>query len=1206
MKINNYKSAFWLLVVGLVFFILGKIFFEIYNSSPQKVVDIEKFQKVFSQKEKQAQQTVAFMEKKVSESNTLDSLESIDFQGNDIIYYVYQNNRLVFWSDNLIAPSNGIDFQANTTNYIKLPNNNCVYVCRQSGDLKFVALILLKFSYSTETEILNNYFVRDFRTDPNVLIVQGSHSDNYTISGSEGEYLFSMQIPSQPIYTDFWLKISFFAYLFFFLIFFTFYALIPKIFKSKQLEFSKFLMFAAAVGAVMFFALFYQIPKGFFLGAALVFEQFYANEFICKFGHFNIFTFYCLSTFYLLYQVDTAAIFKRYKFSFLFGIIAFFVCFVLFSNLLHGIIFRSAAQISILQFDDFSFSRLWLHGLFAMWGLGFIFLFFKTFAWIEGKRNFLLAAIINLIFLCIFCVYLIFIHNQYWLLFCISYIVFLTMFLLILHYGKNFNFYSNALNATLLVVMTVLLSLNIFYFEKQDRKNEFRKIAEKILTQNTDQTVNQISQLETLNSQIAADQTLKNLAAEPNLLDEAKRYFEEEYLTDKLSNYESAIYVYKKNSVDLKNYKNLINEYGTQVSQSAFYQISAPQSTNSFVGIFPFFKNDSLFFVINLEPIRNFRSYSFPNLLTNSDNHDFSNLKIATAKYSDGNLISSTGRFAYPATSYWLSNINGADSSFFYNRHENFVFAAANGENSVAVVTDLGNHKFINYFVYFFYEFLICFLLAWLLVWIISALNHKQLKLNIITRFQYLFLLLFLLSFVGVFSLSSEFIKNRYRERQNEAINEKMTYIQKVLQEKYFYNLTLNDLVSGSLTNVLQDISYTFQTDIHIFDNNGIFITSTQPIIFNKNLISRRIAPEILFSNKSSFSQNRQIGNLNYIVNYSEFLNGDNLQIGYIAIPQYFSQTEIDNGTENFLKYIIHIYVIALVISLIFSNIIRKQLSKPLLDLENKLRAMRIGKRNEKIEYKSNDEISQLVEQYNITVDELDRSAQLLAKSERQSAWKLMALQIAHEINNPLTPMKLSIQQLQRTKKMNDSQFDEYFEKSTQMLVEQIDNLSYIASTFSNFAKLPEAKFEKTNFKQVINSAVELFKNNDKNVIINYLFPEKDIFVFADPEQLQRVFNNLLKNAIQAIADGQTEKLVEVKLQSIDNKAVATVTDNGCGISPDIADKLFVPSFTTKSAGMGLGLPISKSIVETADGTITFNSKTGVGTTFRVEFAEII
>jgi len=260
---------------------------------------------------------------------------------------------------------------------------------------------------------------------------------------------------------------------------------------------------------------------------------------------------------------------------------------------------------------------------------------------------------------------------------------------------------------------------------------------------------------------------------------------------------------------------------------------------------------------------------------------------------------------------------------------------------------------------------------------------------------------------------------------------------------------------------------------------------------------------------------------------------------------------------------------------------------------------MRLGRRNEKIDYGLNDEIGQLVAQYNLTVDELEQSARLLAKSERESAWKSMARQVAHEINNPLTPMKLSIQQLQRTHKMNDERFNDYFDKSTIMLIEQIDNLSRIAGTFSNFARMPEANFERVDIAARLYSVVQLFVNNNEQIKIEYLGEERGVFVYADPEQLVQVFNNLLKNAIQAIPEDRAGEIT-VNLQANSSQIIIDIKDNGIGIDDELRNKLFVPNFTTKNTGMGLGLAISKNIIELSGGTISFTSNLDQGTIFQI------
>jgi len=264
---------------------------------------------------------------------------------------------------------------------------------------------------------------------------------------------------------------------------------------------------------------------------------------------------------------------------------------------------------------------------------------------------------------------------------------------------------------------------------------------------------------------------------------------------------------------------------------------------------------------------------------------------------------------------------------------------------------------------------------------------------------------------------------------------------------------------------------------------------------------------------------------------------------------------------------------------------------------------MRFGQRNEKIDYNENDEIGQLVKQYNKTIEELEKSAGLLAQTERETAWRTMARQIAHEINNPLTPMKLTLQQLQRTKRMNDDRFDEYFEKSTETLVEQIDNLSRIAGTFSNFARMPEARFERFDIASKLYLTTQLFSANNEAANIRYNGPTENIFVHADPEQMIQVFNNLFKNALQAIP-AEREGEITVSLTTSGNQVVITVADNGIGIDNELYDSIFTPNFTTKSTGMGLGLSVSKNIIENAGGKISFTTEKNAGSIFKVELRE--
>jgi two-component system, NtrC family, nitrogen regulation sensor histidine kinase NtrY len=291
--------------------------------------------------------------------------------------------------------------------------------------------------------------------------------------------------------------------------------------------------------------------------------------------------------------------------------------------------------------------------------------------------------------------------------------------------------------------------------------------------------------------------------------------------------------------------------------------------------------------------------------------------------------------------------------------------------------------------------------------------------------------------------------------------------------------------------------------------------------------------------------------------------------------------------------------VLLFALSIITAIFISNYVTKPLKLIQDKLSNIRLGKTNEPIEWKENDEIGNLVSEYNRMISELSKSAELLAKSERESAWREMAKQVAHEIKNPLTPMKLSVQHLQRTYKDHAPDMDVKMERLTKTIIEQIDTLSSIATEFSNFAKMPKANLEPVNLFDTIINTVDLYKNTGEDEIIFENRTSTAPLVLADKEQLIRVFNNLIKNATQASPEGIKGKII-ITLTKESGQYLTSISDNGTGISEDVLDKIFMPNFTTKTGGMGLGLAMVKNIIETINGRIWFETKSNVGTTFYV------
>jgi nitrogen fixation/metabolism regulation signal transduction histidine kinase len=283
-------------------------------------------------------------------------------------------------------------------------------------------------------------------------------------------------------------------------------------------------------------------------------------------------------------------------------------------------------------------------------------------------------------------------------------------------------------------------------------------------------------------------------------------------------------------------------------------------------------------------------------------------------------------------------------------------------------------------------------------------------------------------------------------------------------------------------------------------------------------------------------------------------------------------------------------------IAIVFAYFLSSYITRSIKAISDKIQQTRLTERNEKIILnKASSEIEILVEAYNNMIDELGESAAKLAKSEREQAWREMAKQVAHEIKNPLTPMRLTVQSFERTFNSSDDKAKDKLKEFSQTLIQQIDVMSSIASAFSDFAKMPIQKKEQIEIISVIKFALDIFSEE----YIKYHPEEEELYANLDKTQLIRVITNLVKNAIQA-TENQENPIVEVKVSSEEKNLIISVSDNGKGISEDLKELIFEPKFTTKTSGMGLGLAMIKNIIEAYDGSISFSSEEGIGTVFKV------
>ncbi len=415
------------------------------------------------------------------------------------------------------------------------------------------------------------------------------------------------------------------------------------------------------------------------------------------------------------------------------------------------------------------------------------------------------------------------------------------------------------------------------------------------------------------------------------------------------------------------------------------------------------------------------------------------------------------------------------------------------------------------------------------------------------------------------------------------------------------------DITSSSLEKlemIPEPLSKIHRLDVNVYSLEGKLVSSSMREIFSKGLMTPLMNPVAYYDlkirgNTESDEMDEQIGDLQYTAKYKALTGNNGEVIAYLGMPYYDKQSRSKNDSSEFISTLLNVYVFLLLVAGGIAIFVANSITRPISVMGEKLKQVKLNKKNEPLEWGGKDELGVLVSEYNKMITKLEDSASLLAQSEREGAWREMAKQVAHEIKNPLTPMKLSIQYLQHAYYQNPENIEPMLKRVSNTLIEQIDNLSHIATSFSNFAKMPRAENEYFVVNTLVQSVFDLFsEGEDLDMGINLI--NQDLTVLADKNQLMRVLNNLIKNAQQSIPE-ERKGHIEVILTKENAKARIEVRDNGTGIADDMEEFIFVPHITTKKSGTGLGLAMSKSIIEALGGEIYFKSIYGEGTSFFIE-----
>jgi len=539
------------------------------------------------------------------------------------------------------------------------------------------------------------------------------------------------------------------------------------------------------------------------------------------------------------------------------------------------------------------------------------------------------------------------------------------------------------------------------------------------------------------------------------------------------------------------------------------------------------------------------------------------------------------------------------------------------GAGNVVIIAKQNNFfiEAITLFSYLFCAFLLVTAAFWLInMFVRSRLNKRQIKtywqLSIRSQIHGTVIFISILSFIVIGVATILFFIKRYENNNREQLSRTIHVMKNEVRNSLSEMAVFDDVIKiydvgfkEKLEQTIKKISEIHAVDINVYDLDGNLKVSSLPYPYNIGIVSTRMDPLAYYHmnklKEVQYFKEEKIGSLQFVSNYVPVIDETGKEYAYLNIPYYSSESKLKLEIANFLVTIINlnafIFLIAGIVALFITNRITRSFSL----ISDKMKEVNLGKMNEAIDWNRNDEIGLLVNEYNKMVSKLDESATALAKSEREGAWREMARQVAHEIKNPLTPMKLSLQYLQKSISNNSGNVKELTDSVAQTLVEQIDHLNQIAGEFSQFANIGNPRNEIFDIHEVLYLVTQLYSVNDR-VQLDCTPLANPVLINADRTHINRLFTNLIQNAIQAVPENRTA-VIEVNEELRGNKILIRIKDNGMGIPEAMRSKIFTPNFTTKTSGTGLGLAMCKGIVEQAKGEIWFDTKADEGTTFFVE-----
>ena len=1172
--------------------------------------------------------------KKISVDEKLAKDFLATHRSNGINLLVYKNQQLEYWSTYKVFPPN-VDRLKEGTSFVLLANGYYELVKKTVADYVFVFMITVKTQFAIENQYLKNEIWPGIFDNNTLQIASFADKQTTEIFNLNKEYLFTVKLSNN--YSD---NIFTSIQLWLWLIGTLCVSLFVNACGLWLLHKGKPLLGTLLV-AIYFIALRLSDLKLFWLNHRFNLKIFdptiYAeSDFLPSLGDLllNVLALTWIFLFVYIhrkeYLLPTSIANKKplnYLLLVLFAIILGAVGFLV-EDLFFGLVYYSKIEFNISNIINLGWiSSLSIFILCLVWFniyllISTLLVLTKQFV-ISNKEK----LIVFLLLVLGYTIYeLVTDYNVFYLIY--------ALLIFMIAYGEEQdNRFSISVMAVILLCMATISAIKYIRFEDVKERSIRVGIAEKLMYEDDPKVMNAIELLE---RSLAADSQIVSYFKQPLLTQTTNfhNYISKNYLDGYLSRFEYKMFEYNSKDQSLKNaeslpinkYKNLVKFGAVKTQQTNyFYRVNDTFGFQNYFGIIPIFEGEDLLGTIVIELTSRPYDYntSFPELLIDGKLKSDENLSsYSLAFYKKNQLFSQSGKYIYPMVNTTFKGEK--DRIAFVNEYtpdygySHAVYKPANNRLVILSKEKVSFTSRLATLSFFFLIFIIFGAITYLIIWLTINISESRggifninrylmINANKIlykTRIQFsiIFSVVATLIIVGWTTFFN--IKHQYLEQQNDQVREKLRKVQLAYEKEIAMAGTIsNDTESQFAFNQFADVNGVY---LNLYDINGTLYLTSLPRLYDLGIIGRKMGPtaymQLAVQHKSEFvNPTEKIGDFAYAAAYAPVRNTDNQTIAYISIPYYANEKEYQDKIGLFINTLINIYALVFVLIGVLAVFLANQITSPLTFIQENIRKTKLGQTNQPLIWHRQDEIGVLIKEYNKMIAELEISANKLALSERESAWREMAKQVAHEIKNPLTPLKLGVQLLEKSWKEKDPNFEKKFETFNKSFIEQIDSLATIASEFSNFAKMPDTKLEKIALIPIIEQAKEVFNTTNTIEILILNKSTADITVLGDKDQLLRSFNNLLKNAIEA-TDGVEKGIIKISIANNDTKAFVEVEDNGKGIEQSLQSSIFRANFTTKSSGTGLGLAFVKQAIENAGGNVSFSSTANKGTIFYLTF----